>query len=260
MKLLYCFQLFGINPVCAVRAIKSLPKFFRDKKIYLEKQREANDNDFIIETNYPCIGGDSQPCGKGRGAYFYQDLLIAQKVFQKNPVRHIDVGSRVDGFVAHVASFRKIEVIDIRALDSDIPNVSFVQGDFMSDLSAHLKNCCDSVSCLHALEHFGLGRYGDPVNPMGWKLGLDNLSAMVRSGGVLYLSVPIGTQRIEFNAHRVFSVQFLLDQIEGLFVVQEFDYVDDKGFLHTKADMNAENVRTNFGCHYGCGILTLVKK
>ena len=38
-------------------------------------------------------------------AYFHQDFVVARKIFERNPRLHIDVGSRVDGFVAHVATF-----------------------------------------------------------------------------------------------------------------------------------------------------------
>jgi len=70
---------------------------------------------------------------------------------------------------------------------------------------AAMQGYSDSVSCLHALEHFGLGRYGDPVDPNGYARGVANLAGLVREGGALYLSVPIGVERVEFNAHRVFD-------------------------------------------------------
>ena len=52
--------------------------------------------------------------GIASGHYFHQDLLVARKIFQHNPQKHVDIGSRTDGFVAHVATFREIEVFDIR--------------------------------------------------------------------------------------------------------------------------------------------------
>lgn len=70
---------------------------------------------------------------------------------------------------------------------------------------------CDSLSCLHALEHFGLGRYGDPIDPKGYECGLVNMAGLLRQGGVFYLSVPIGIDRVEFNAHRVFDPRVIID-------------------------------------------------
>jgi len=55
--------------------------------------------------------------GSASGHYFHQDLLVASFIFKKNPSRHIDIASRIDGFVAHVASFRKIDVMDVRDLN-----------------------------------------------------------------------------------------------------------------------------------------------
>ena len=70
---------------------------------------------------------------------------------------------------------------------------------------AGMADYCDSLSCLHALEHFGLGRYGDPVDPGGFEHGFVNMAALLKENGVFYLSVPIGIDRVEFNANRVFD-------------------------------------------------------
>ena len=57
----------------------------------------------------------SDNAGQNKGHYFHQDLLVAKMIYDTKPRRHIDIGSRLDGFVAHVASFREIEVFDIVA-------------------------------------------------------------------------------------------------------------------------------------------------
>src|SRR4029079_3682989 len=105
---------------------------------------------------------------------------------------------------AHVAVFREIEVIDIRPTDSKVSNITFLQDDLM-DPKLVLNDYCDSLSSLHALEHFGLGRYGDPIDADGYIKGFVALSSMLKQGGVLYLSVPVGRERIEFNGQRVLS-------------------------------------------------------
>src|SRR5439155_9836158 len=96
--------------------------------------------------------------------------------------------------VAHVATFREIDVLDIRTVHDSIPNMRFLRADLMATLPAELVGCADSASCLHALEHFGLGRYGDPIDYQGHIKGLLNLHRMLEPGGRLYLSVPIGPQ------------------------------------------------------------------
>ncbi|MEJ2170231.1 MAG: DUF268 domain-containing protein, partial [Desulfobacterales bacterium] len=157
------------------------------------------------------------------------------------------------------AVFRKIEVLDVRPLSTTIPNIIFRQADLMKP-DPDLKNYCDSVSSLHAIEHFGLGRYGDTLDYNGHVKGLNSIHGLLKQGGKFYLSVPIGPQRIEFNAHRVFSVKYLIELIQDKYSVDFFSYVNDEGDLIRNVDLNPAEVDNNFGCTYGCGILELTKK
>jgi hypothetical protein len=76
------------------------------------------------------------------------------------------------------------------------------------------KNYCDSISSLHAIEHFWLGRYGDRIDINGYIKGLNTIYWMLKKWGIFYFSVPIGPQRIEFNAHRVFSLKYLVELLD----------------------------------------------
>ncbi|MEB3234629.1 MAG: DUF268 domain-containing protein [Cyanobacteriota bacterium] len=155
----------------------------------------------------PCLQDWGEEGGSINNEYFWQDLLVAQAIQRANPRHHVDVGSRLDGFVAHVASFRSLEVFDVRPLQRAIPGVQFSQRDLMQTVP---ESYCDSLSCLHALEHFGLGRYGDPIDPQGYAKGIANLARLLQPGGTLYLSTPIGRERVIFNANRVFDPRHLL--------------------------------------------------
>lgn len=196
--------------------------------------------------------------GSASGHYFHQDLLVANRIYENKPQRHVDIGSRIDGFVAHVAAFREIEVFDIRPLNTPVPNIIFKQADIMAS-DFNIKNYCDSVSSLHTVEHFGLGRYGDTLDYNGHLKGLNNIHQMLKPGGKLYLSVPIGKQRIEFNAHRVFAVKYLIELIQDKYSIDSFSYVDDKGNLFRDISLEPGDIENNYGCHYGCGILELTK-
>ncbi len=255
IRLYFFFLEFGIDPLRTVRSIKGLIFYGKDF-IELKKQVRQSFPDFPIKSLYPCLNDrfDQGDCVLTH--YFQQDLYVAQKVFLARPRKHVDVGSSLTGFVAHVASFRNLEVIDIRNVKHSIPNVKFQRND-ITDPSFNLKNYCDSLSCLHVLEHLGLGRYGDTVDGNGYKKGLTNLAQMLEPNGTLYLSVPIGPQRIEFNAHRVFSVEYFLNIVEEWFSIISFSYVDDAGFLHVNAALEQDDINSNFSCIYGCGILEL---
>ncbi|MGA7179932.1 MAG: class I SAM-dependent methyltransferase [Thiobacillaceae bacterium] len=224
----------------------------------LKQQARHSSHHFDFAQLNPYPHEKKQQSGTARGHYFHQDLLVARRIHERGPQKHVDIGSRVDGFVAHVASFRNIEVLDIRPLDSKIHNIQFRQADLMS-LPPHMAGYCDSLSCLHAIEHFGLGRYGDPIDFEGHIKGLNNLYTILKPGGTLYLSCPIGPQRIEFNAHRVFSLEYLMSLFEGKFKVETFSYVDDHGDLHENVALTSDMVDKNFDCNYGCGIFELEK-
>ena len=230
-----------------LKRLRYLPKYLADKAAFIKAGG-------VITHNYPIYEDFKEQAGTATGHYFHQDLLVATFINQAKPIRHIDVGSRMDGFVAHVASYRDIEVLDVRPLKNTGHNqIKFMQANLM-ELNDSLVGICDSLSCLHALEHFGLGRYGDPVDPKGHLKGFNNFHKMLKSGGTLYVSFPIGKSEVHFNAHRVFDPTEILDWSKNLFELMRFDYVDDKGNLHCNASLTSP-----LKLSYRCGIYTLRK-
>jgi SAM-dependent methyltransferase len=197
---------FGLDLLRFIRSIRGLPSFIRDWRQF----RQGYSGRLTL---VPCLHDRFEEGGVTKSEYFWQDLLVARWIFEAKPEKHVDVGSRVDGFVAHVASFRDIEVFDVRPITSLVPGVIFRRADLMdaSSLPSGVAGgYCDSLSCLHALEHFGLGRYGDPIDPLGWECGFANMAALLKPGGTFYLSTPIGRERGEFNANWVFDPRTLI--------------------------------------------------
>ncbi|MBX9688236.1 MAG: DUF268 domain-containing protein [Candidatus Obscuribacterales bacterium] len=240
-----------------VKRFKGLLKFIKDLRAF-ERQKNS---DLEISRFWFCLADYNDEAGTAKGDYFHQDLIIAQQIFEDKPDIHLDIGSLISGFVAHVASFREIIVMDIRPVDAKIKNMEFIQIDLMDQASVDkYRNKFSSISCLHAIEHFGLGRYGDRVDPAGHLVGLKNIKSMLRQGeSRLYLSFPMGAQRIEFNAHRIFGVDYVKKWFadEG-FTIERFSYVDEQGNLYRDKDLDAgaEHI-ASFNKHYGCGIFTL---
>jgi SAM-dependent methyltransferase len=244
------------NKLRSILEIRFLPFYIKD---FLTLKRQKNsDKSFYFGEFYPILKERFSDAGTMSGQYFHQDLLVAKKIFNGNPKKHIDIGSRIDGFVAHVAVFREIEIVDIRPEKSTVDNITFIQLDLMK-LPENLVDSYDSVSSLHAIEHFGLGRYGDPVDYFGHIKALDNIYKILKKGGKFYFSVPIGEQRIEFNAHRVFSVKYLLGLFADKYEIFSFSYVNDAGNLFENIELDREKIDDNFGCHNGCGIFELIK-
>jgi hypothetical protein len=226
---------------------------------YLAHARRFRAQGGTISAHMPIFVDWQEQAGTASGHYFHQDLLVASRIHDANPRRHIDVGSRVDGFVAHVAAFRTVEILDVRALqDTGHPRIRFMQADLMDEASVPVE-ITDSLSCLHVLEHFGLGRYGDAIDPNGHRRGFNHLLRMLEPGGTLYVSFPIGrATEVHFNAHRVFHPTEVLGWADtpGAVELLRFDFVDDQGALHRDANPAGPLPPMSFGC----GIYTLRKR
>lgn len=202
----------GFNWRSFYDSIIGIPHYLKD---YWEFRRQYSGRIYF----FPCLGDRFKEAGCVGDEYFWQDLEVARQVHLENPKRHVDIGSSINGFIAHLACFREVEVFDIRALHTSIPNIIFKSIDITSEqLPSEFyegDGYCDSLSSLHVIEHFGLGRYGDRIDPEASIVGLRNMSKLLKPGGTLYLSTPIGIERIEFNANRVFSVRKLISQLEN---------------------------------------------
>ena len=243
---------FGLDLRRMARSFMSVPRYFMD---WLSFRREYKGRLNFL----PCLYDWCEEGGSTKNEYFLQDLHVARQIHLANPEKHIDIGSRIDGFVAHVASFREIEVFDIRPINSSIPGIIFRQADLMN-FSDSMHGCCDSLSCLHALEHFGLGRYGDSIDPSGYVSGLANMAKALRPAGFYYLSVPVGQACVEFNAHRIFDPVELvrLAAANGLLLAR-FAWV---GSGHTLTQsLNPERDMDELSrLNYSLGIFTFIKQ
>jgi SAM-dependent methyltransferase len=234
----------GID-VHRLAALTRMRRYLSDRRRFLERGG-------IIDVSRPMLFDYAANSGVAGGHYFHQDLLVAQYIHEAKPLRHIDIGSRIDGFVAHVAALREIEVMDVRPLGATGQSrISFLQADLSAPLPDHLGGAFDSVSCLHALEHFGLGRYGDRLDPDGHLKGFENLLAMVQPGGRLYLGLPVGQARVEFNSQRVFAPGDPVTWAAGRLSLAQFDFVDDSVAL-VRSAQPADVAMSN----YACGIYT----
>ncbi len=251
------FQLLGFDGSTLRNNLTGLPFYLRDWVAF--KKQRGNDTTFQLGAPYPVLDERNDESATVSRLYFYQDLHVAQLIFKNQPDRHVDIGSRIDGFVAHVAVFRPIEVLDVRPQSMPVRNVAFKQADLMV-LPNDMLNYCDSISSLNAIEHFGLGRYGDPIDYFGYLKAIDNITKMLRKGGVFYFSVPIGKQRVEFNAHRIFSVAYLLNLFKADYSLRSFSYIDDDGKFYEDVTVDHRSAEHNYGCRFGCGIFELVKR
>lgn len=250
LKIIHCFiSQFGIN-LLKLKRIIFLPKFFLD----LIKYKRLNGK---IDYLFPIIGENIETSGQIIPHYFYQDIIVASYIFTNKPLKHVDIGSRLDGFVSHVASFREIEVFDIRENKINYKNIKFNKLD-LNNINKELENYTDSLSCLHTIEHFGLGRYGDQIDPDGYKKGIKNITRILKKGGLLYISFPISNKtKVLFNSERRFHPLDILTWNNDELHLERFDYIDDNENIFY--DINLLEIQT-INLFNSCGIYTFKKK
>jgi SAM-dependent methyltransferase len=244
-------RMSGLDPIGVARRVQNLPRFIRTLVQYSAAE-EVGPFPLSPLCLHPILADFRADAGAASGHYFFQDLWAARRIFARRPGSHIDVGSRIDGFIAHLLTFMPVTVLDVRPLRSRVSGLTFVQED-ATNLAGIADGTVESLSSLHAVEHFGLGRYGDPVAPDAWRRALIAMQRVLAPGGRLYLSVPVGRERLCFNAHRVFSPMRIVDALGSLRLIS-FSAVDDAGQL-------LEGVTPLDAAHldYGCGLFELTK-
>lgn len=204
----YSSRQAGIDPLRLMRFPLDLFNYF----ISLGKFKKQNPK-LPVEISL-ALGDSRENAGTSDGHYFWQDLICAQWIFADKPLNHFDVGSRIDGFIAHLLTFMDVTIVDLRSIISHIPRLTFVAGDAQKNLSPFYDKY-DSVSSLHSIEHFGLGRYGDSLDSLGHQKGLIELSRCVRKGGNMYISFPVGEAVVQFNAQRVIDPEWAKSLLIG---------------------------------------------
>jgi hypothetical protein len=220
-RIIYFIRELGLDPLKAFKSVRYFPRYFRDLMKFIYQSKKVS---FKLS---PALNDFSAASGSADGHYFWQDLICANWIYQKHPKHHFDVGSRVDGFIAHLTVFMSVNQLDIRKLSSEVPNLIFLVGNAQKPLHDYQLRF-DSVSSLHSIEHFGLGRYGDEIDVDGHTKGLLNISDCVSPDGTFYVSFPIGEHCVEFNSQRVLHPNWPVEILKN-FVLEEFVLIPWKG-------------------------------
>ncbi len=233
---------------CAGFGITESTFFEKDTKQYQEMNTRENfqiQEDFL----YPIISDRYADAGS-MDTYFWQDLWAAKLIYQSGVKTHFDIGSRIDGFIAHLLAMDiDVTLIDVREFPGKVENLHTIVSD-ATRLSQVEDESIESMSALCSLEHFGLGRYGDPIEPEACFLCFEAIQKKLKKGANLYISVPIGKERVEFNAHRIFFAKTIVDCFKQMNLV-ELSYASSDGIDYqielSKYDHDLRKGRFGFG-------------
>lgn len=223
-----------------------LPRYI--KQLIEYRKQDALHKPELLDL-YPCLL-DSTISTPFDGHYFYQGAWLARLVSKQQPELHVDVGSSVM-MVSVLSGWVKTIFVDYRPLQVNLSSLSSVGANITS--LPFRDNSIASLSSQHVIEHIGLGRYGDPIDPNGSIRAAKELERVLKPAGRLYLSLPVGRERICFNAHRVHSPKTVVGMFSQMRLL-EFSYVNDKGLFVQNGDLaDVEN------SDYACGMYVFDK-
>lgn len=237
-------------------AKEDLDRFERDIEKY--NSLLSADKRFLLDRKYCLpIYDDQEGAASVDAHYFLQDHYMAKKIIQSGIKEHFDIGSRIDGFIMHLLSADvSCNLLDIRPFPIQIEGLNFIQTD-ATNLSNIDDNSIDSISSLHAIEHFGLGRYGDSIDPYAWVKALNSISLKLKTGGYFYLGLPVGNRDVlHFNAHRVFKPTTIIESLPNLKIVS-FAYIHEYRIRELDIN-NIASIDKQMG-NYDCGLFVFTK-
>jgi SAM-dependent methyltransferase len=220
---------------------------FREKSVLLGREFKIE-----WEDRFPCLDDNTGETGFDRH-YVYHTAWAARKVINFNSVEHYDISSCLY-FCSILSASVKVNFYDYRPADLKLTNLKSEAADLLK--LPFKDDSIQSLSCMHVIEHIGLGRYGDPLDPIGDVKAINELIRVLKPGGKLLFVVPVGEPRICFNAHRIYSYFQIVELFKDLKLI-EFSLVPDKketGGLILNPKIELVNSQK-----YGCGCFEFEK-
>jgi len=235
---------------CQIRKIFSDWK--KDRQAYRRFWGELDRYNKMLPVDKRVDRGMVYPCLNDRNNhvnvivdYFYQDAWAFEKIVSGNPSKHVDIGSH-HKFVSLLSKVVSVTMVDLRPLPVELDSLDFRCGTIL-DLP-YESHSLESVSSLCVVEHIGLGRYGDILDPKGTEKAIDELKRVLQPGGNLYISVPVDTSsRTVFNAHRVFFEQDLLGLVSPLELL-------DSAYIYKREFCDTWRPGYGIGCYHFCAV------
>jgi len=242
------------SPVLSVAHCGAVLKYGRFLRDWVHFRR-AGGRAAILDF-YPCLF-DRTPSTPFDAHYFHQAVWALRHIVAAHVAEHVDIGSQ-SLFVGMLSAVTHVTFVDIRPMKVSLPDYRGVQGSVL-DLP-FADNSIPSLSCLHVVEHIGLGRYGDAIDPAGSAKAAREIVRVLMPGGRAYVSAPIGESRVQFNGQRVFAVEELLDLFGGLKTLEMIAVNGDGSLVECRNPALASIDRDISGADCGLGMFLFEKE
>lgn len=178
--------------------------------------------------------------------YLYHPAWAARILAKTRPIEHVDIGSILH-FSTILSAFIPTRFYDYRPAVVELSGLTTGHVDLLSLPFAN--GSMSSLSCMHVLEHIGLGRYGEPLDPDGDLKAIAELVRVLAPGGDLLIATPVGRPCVRFNAHRVYAHEAFAAAFAAL-ELMEFALIPEHGEEGLVVSPPVERVRQEV---YGCG-------
>ncbi len=208
--------------------------------------KSLSDDRFLVNWDYrfPCLNDNSTDTGFD-AHYINHPAWAARAVREINPTMHVDISSSL-AFCTMLSAFIPVTFYDYRPAKLTLSNLTCEKADLTN--LPFSDGSIESLSCMHVVEHIGLGRYGDPIDPEGDLKSINELKRVLAAGGNLLFVTPVGKPVIRFNAHRIYAYDQIISYFSPL-KLHQFALIDDAGNFSLNAEPNFTN-QQNYGC--GC--------
>ena len=184
--------------------------------------------------------------------YVYHTGWASRVLKEIGTSKLVDISSSIM-FCSAVSAFIKVEHYDIRKTDFNLPGIECGQENLLN-LSFN-NNSIECLSCMHVIEHVGLGRYGDEININDDKTAANELIRVLSKNGFLLVVLPLGERsKIRFNAHRIYTFEIVINMFYGL-TIKEFSFYNDTTNEFKKNALPSDIL----GSEYGCGCFVFQK-
>lgn len=201
----------------------------------------------------PCLDDRTEGTGFDRH-YVYHTAWAMGVLARVRPAEHVDIASSLY-FAALASAFVPMRYFEYRPVDLQLPGLICGQADLLRLPFAD--GSVGSLSCMHVIEHVGLGRYGDPLDPDGDLKAMRELRRVLAPGGDLLFVVPVGRPRVQFNAHRIYAFDQVIQAFADLELV-EFALVPDR--RNGEAMIPGATKQQADAQGYGCGCFWFRRK
>jgi len=185
--------------------------------------------------------------------YIYHTAWALRQLHQHKPREHVDISSALY-FVALGSAVVPMLHLDYRPPLLMLDNLVCAAGD-LTALPFDDKSV-ESLSCMHVIEHVGLARYGDSLDPEGDIKAARELSRVLARGGRLLFVTPVGRRRVCFNGHRIYDFDSVRSLFPGLHLDEWALIPDDPS--QGLVPQAAPEVIDRQGCACGCFVFKQV--